>query len=212
MTRLHKNTYFSRLTTYQLVAYSLAMDMRDQILTCAQRLVQQRGFNGFSYADIAEEVGIRKASLHYYFPTKSNLGLVLIDIYTTQLGGELLRISGSSLRTDAKLSAYVALYRGSLHAGLMCLGGMLASEVMTLHPTILPSIKQFFILNTEWLTEVLAEGKSQELFALSGTNINHANMLLSALQGALMITRATGDHNAFDQTAALLIADLSRKG
>lgn len=50
------------------------MDMREQILTSAQRLVQQRGFNGFSYADIADEVGIRKASLHHYFPTKTDLG------------------------------------------------------------------------------------------------------------------------------------------
>ena len=71
------------------------MDMREHILASAQRLAQQRGFNGFSYADIAEEVGIRKASLHHYFPTKTDLGLALIEVYSTQFDSALLRISGS---------------------------------------------------------------------------------------------------------------------
>ena len=81
------------------------MEMRDQILVSAQRLVQQRGFNGFSYADIAVEVGIRKASLHHYFPTKTDLGLALIEVYSGRLNSALLNISGSSLSADAKLGA-----------------------------------------------------------------------------------------------------------
>ncbi len=188
------------------------MEMREQILASAQRLVQQRGFNGFSYADIAGEVGIRKASLHHYFPTKVDLGLALIEVYSAQLDSELLRISGLLLQADAKLAAYVAIYRGTLEADRMCLGGMLASEALTLDPAMLPSLKRFFARNTEWLTEVLAAGNSQQLFVLTSTAADHARVLLSALQGALLIARATGDREAFDRTAALLITGLSRKG
>jgi len=188
------------------------MDMKEQILTSAQRLVQQRGFNGFSYADIAEEVGIRKASLHHYFPSKTDLGLALIDGYTAQLESGLLQINATFPQADARLAAYTAIYRSSLEAGRMCLGGMLASEALTLDPVVLPSLKRFFARNTEWLTEVLAAGDSQQLFTLTGTAADHARMLLSALQGALLIARASGDHEAFNRTASLLISGLSRKG
>ena len=188
------------------------MDMRDQILASAQRLVRQRGFNGFSYADIADQVGIRKASLHHYFPTKADLGLALINDYTAQLDSELSRINGAFSQADAKLGAYFAIYRGSLDADRVCLGGILASEALTLDPAMLPNLKRFFARNTEWLTEVLAAGSSQRLFVLRGTAADHARMLLSALQGALLIAHATGDREAFNQTAALLIAGLSRKG
>lgn len=186
--------------------------MRTQILVSAQRLVQQRGFNGFSYADIAEEVGIRKASVHHHFPTKTDLAAALIESYTAQVQSELARIGGTAAQADAKLKAYIAVYRGSLTADRMCLCGMLASEWLTLDPALLPNITHFFALNTEWLTEVLATGKSQGRFAFNGAAADHARMLLAALQGALLIARATSDRQAFDRTTAVLIAGFLRSG
>ncbi len=188
------------------------MDMRTQILACAQRLVQERGFNGFSYADVADEVGIRKASLHHHFPSKAGLGKALIEAYTAQLESELLRIAEARSKADKKLGAYAAIYRGSLEAGRMCLGGMLASDWQTLDASILPNLKRFFIRNTEWLTRILSEGKSQKQLAFSGTAADQARVILSTLQGALLIARATGDHKAFEQTTSLLLAGLTRKG
>lgn len=187
------------------------MDMKEHILSVAQRLVQQRGFNGFSYADIAEEVGIRKASLHHHFSGKADLGLALIDGYTEQLNQELKRISSQPVQADKKLAAYIAIYRSTLVADRMCLGGMLASEALTLDVAMLPSIKRFFARNTEWLAEVLAEGKAQQLFHFYGAAVDQARMLLAALQGALLLARAASDHEAFEQTATALIAGLVRK-
>lgn len=186
------------------------MDTKQHILSVAQKLVQQRGFNGFSYADIAEEVGIRKASLHHHFATKAELGVALIESYSSQLDSEFLRISALPVQADAKLAEYVAIFRGSLTADRMCMGGMLASEWLTLDSSILPVLKRFFERNVEWLTEVLAEGKSQQLFFLSGAAADHARVLLAALQGALLISRATGDHEAFDRTVLLLQKDLTK--
>lgn len=188
------------------------MDMREHILSVAQKLVQQRGFNGFSYADIAEEVGIRKASLHHHFATKAELGLTLIDVYTEQLIQEFLRINAAYTQADAKLSAYIAIYKGTLCAGRVCMGGMLASESATLDNAMLPGLRRFFACNVEWLTEVLAEGKSQQLLMFGATAADHARVILATLQGALLIAHTTGDHEAFDRTAAVLVADLSRKG
>lgn len=188
------------------------MDTREHILQTAQRLVQQRGFNGFSYADIAEEVGVRKASLHHYFPTKTDLGMALVEGFSAAVGDALDGIGKSGKPADEKLRSYVALFRGALKADRMCLCGMLSSEALTLDAVMLPNLKRFFVRNTEWLTEVMVEGKSQHLFALSGTAADHARVFLSAMQGALLIARSTKDHDAFDQTASLLIASLMRKG
>lgn len=187
------------------------MDMREQILASAQRLVQQRGFNSFSYADVAAEVGIRKASLHHHFPSKSDLGVALIEMYTAQLGAALLSIGSSPVKATEKLAAYIGLYRHTLEAENMCLGGMLASEALTLDVAMLPNLCHFFVCNTRWLTEILTEGKKQGLFALSAKADDHANMLVSALQGALLLARATGNREAFEQTARLLTAGLVRK-
>ena len=187
------------------------MEMKEQILASAQRLVQQRGFNGFSYADIAAEVGIRKASLHHHFPSKTDLGLALIEDYAAQVDSARARISGLGQPADAMLRAYVALFRGTLDAERMCMGGMLASEWMTLDASMLPALKRFFARNTEWLTEILAGGVTQKQFVLNGSAADHARVFLATLQGALLIARATGDHDGFDRTAALLISGLTRK-
>jgi len=188
------------------------MDTKQHILSVAQELVQQRGFNGFSYADIAEVVGIRKASLHHHFATKAELGIALLDTYSAHLNDEFLRISALPAQADAKLDAYFDLFRGSLKAQRMCLGGMMASDSLTLDTAMLPSLRHFFDLNTEWLAEVLAEGKSQKLFALTSTAADHARVLLAALEGALLIARATGDHETFDRTVSLLKNSITRKG
>lgn len=188
------------------------MDTKEHILSVAQKLVQQRGYNGFSYADIAAQVGIRKASLHHHYATKAELGIALLASYSAQLDDELQRISALPEMADVKLTAYAAIFRGSLKAERMCMVGMLASEWLTLDPAMLPSLKRFFEHNVEWLTEVLAEGKSQNLFSLSGSAADHARILLSALQGALLIARATGDYVAFDGTASLLIKSITGKG
>lgn len=186
--------------------------MRERILASALRLVQTRGFNGFSYADIAEEVGIRKASLHHHFPTKTGLAVALVGMYTAQLDAALLGIGASSVPPDEKLAAYVGIYRNALEAERVCLGGMLASEALTLDEAVLPGLKRFFRRNIEWLTAILAEGAEKGVFVLGGTATGHAHLLVAALQGALMLARATGDPKTFEQTASLLVPSLLRKG
>jgi TetR/AcrR family transcriptional repressor of nem operon len=186
--------------------------MRDRILASALRWVQTRGFNGFSYADIAREVGIRKASLHHHFPTKTDLGVALVGMYTAQMDGALLGIRASSAPADEKLAAYVGLYRHALEAKRVCLGGMLASEVLTLDEAVLPGIKHFFRRNVEWLTAILDEGAANQIFVLIGTATRHAHLFVAALQGALMLARATDDPKTFEQTASLLLTSVRRKG
>ena len=78
------------------------------ILDIAERLVQRRGFSGFSYADIAAELGITKASLHYHFPSKAELGESLITRYADRFGEALMEIEGRDGPATDKLRAYCA--------------------------------------------------------------------------------------------------------
>ena len=187
------------------------MDMRDQIIASAQKLVQQRGFNGFSYADVAGEVGIRKASLHYHFPTKTDLGLAVIETYLAALEKQLAIIDGKDLRADNKLRAYAALYRVALSENRMCLFGVLASEVLTLDQAMVPQISRFFNRNIDWITEVLSIGKSQQVLTYAGSAADNARAILSGLQGALLLARATRDASTFDRTASLLVTGLTQR-
>src|SRR3978361_152784 len=97
----------------------------ERALDVAERLVQVRGFNGFSYADVARELAITKASLHYHFPSKADLGTALIDRYAARFAAALQEIDRELLRPPAKLRAYVDIYGDVLMGGRMCLCGIL---------------------------------------------------------------------------------------
>jgi TetR/AcrR family transcriptional regulator, transcriptional repressor for nem operon len=188
------------------------METKEHILISAQRFVQQRGFNGFSYADVADQVGIRKASLHHHFATKADLGSALIETYAAQFNVALAHIDQSGGDGLGKLHAYVDLYRSNLKEGRMCMCGMLATESLTLETSMLPMLKQFFARNTDWLEQLLAEGRSQGVLFFDGVAAEHARAALSTLQGASLVCRGDGDLAAFDRTSAILIKAFSRTG
>ena len=59
------------------------MENREQnILAAAEALVRERGYNGFSFREVAREVGIKSSSVHYHFPTKEDLGAAIAENYT----------------------------------------------------------------------------------------------------------------------------------
>src|SRR5579871_2958490 len=87
----------------------------DRILDTAESLAQTRGYNGFSYAHIADALGVTKASLHYHFATKAALGEALIERYDRRFTQALREIDGSGRDAPGKLAAYAELYSGVLH-------------------------------------------------------------------------------------------------
>ena len=94
--------------------------------------MQTRGFNNFSYADIASELGITTASLHYHFPGKAELGQALITRYAQRFSQALTQIEQGQPNARAKLEAYAGLYADVLRGKRMCMCGILAAEYQTL--------------------------------------------------------------------------------
>ncbi|HET9329448.1 MAG TPA: TetR/AcrR family transcriptional regulator [Steroidobacteraceae bacterium] len=180
-----------------------------RILDIAERLVQTRGFNGFSYADIASEVGITKASLHYHFATKAELGVTLIARYSEAFAAALQRISATPADAARRLRAYVKLYADVLADQRMCLCGMVAAEYATLPPPMQTAIRAFFELNEGWVAQQLELGVRSGALALRVPARDAARMLVGALEGEMLVARAWGDPGRFAAAAALLLGQLA---
>ena len=172
----------------------------EKILDIAERLMQVRGYNGFSYADIAQALRVTKASLHYHFPSKSDLGRRLMERYTENFAGALAEIDASSADPRKKLERYVAIYASVLAQNRMCLCGMLAAEYATLPKPIRSEVLRFFDANESWLARVLEEGRQAKAFRFAGPAVEAARALIAALEGAMMMARSYGDAERFDRT------------
>ena len=184
----------------------------DRILDVAERLVQVHGFNAFSYADIAAELGIRKASLHHHFPTKAGLGTAIIARYHERFGEALVEILDGTDEANARLQAYVRLYGKVLRNKRMCLCGVLAADFETLPRPMRDGVLSFFALNEEWLTRVLEEGLQVGTLHFDGPATRLAAFLVSSLEGAMLLARSYGKISRFEAVANKLLGDLARDG
>ncbi len=180
-----------------------------RILDAAERLVQVRGFNGFSYADIAAELGITKAALHYHFASKADLGEALIARYASRFADALAEAAASSSPASSKLAAYAGLYLQVLRSRKMCLCGMLAAEYQTLPSPMQGAVISFFDQNESWLEGVLEQGREDGSLQFAGSPRDTARMVVGSLEGAMLIARPYGDVARFQAAAANLLAGLA---
>jgi TetR/AcrR family transcriptional repressor of nem operon len=183
-----------------------------KVLDVAERLVQTVGFNGFSYADIAEELKVTKASLHYHFATKAELGTQLIARYHQNFFLALARIREEPSELPQKLRDYVALYTGVLRKNRMCLCGMLAADFATLPKPMKEGVKRFFGGNEDWVASVLEDGRKTRAFAFEGAARDAARLLVSSLEGAMMVARSFSDVERFEVAADRLLGELLSPG
>jgi len=184
----------------------------EKILNIAEQLAQTRGFNGFSYADIAEKLTVTKASLHYHFPSKGELGRALIVRYEAAFDRELDAISRQTDDAMKRLRRYSQLYEAVMRKDRMCLCGMLAAEYATLPAPMQEELRRFFRTNERWLTTVLEEGRRKGNLSFRGSARDRAGVLLGALEGTLLVARSCSDDRLFRNTANRLLADLRAGG
>jgi TetR/AcrR family transcriptional regulator, transcriptional repressor for nem operon len=182
------------------------------ILDVSEHLAQTRGYNGFSYADVAAQLGVTKASLHYHFPSKAHLGAALIERYQRTFGAALDAIDGEAEDPIEKLRRYVDLYDSVLRSDRMCLCGMLAAEYATLPVPMQERLTSFFDANERWLTAVLQSGVQRRTLVFAEPPNARARVLLGALEGAMLVAQSYGDPDRFRAAAVSLLADLDRGG
>lgn len=181
----------------------------DRCLDIAERLVQLRGFNNFSYADIARELEITTASLHYHFPGKAELGHALIARYTERFLAALVHIDHDQPDPPAKLQAYAGLYANVLRDQRMCLCGILAAEYQTLPEPMRAAVTHFFDENQKWLVAVLTQGQAGRTLRITSPADELAQTIISTLEGAMLVARPYGDPDIFNSTTRHLLGSLT---
>ncbi|MEM6598138.1 MAG: TetR/AcrR family transcriptional regulator [Cyanobacteria bacterium P01_C01_bin.69] len=181
----------------------------EEILSVAQNFIQSRGYNGFSYRDIAAEIGIKSASIHYHFPTKGDLGKAVTARYTEQFGKQLQRIEASADTAHERLKKYATLFRDTLiERHLLCMCGMLAGDIETLPELVKLEVAHFFEAQQQWLTGVITTGKTTGEISPAITAAAWATTLLAALEGAMLVSRGLDQNDQFDIVTDALLSSL----
>lgn len=170
-------------------------DNREAILSAARAAVQKDGYNALSFRTLAAEVGIKSASVHYFFPTKADLAAALVNRYAVDLAPILEPLN--ALPFEEAMDGYIRLFRSFFGAcNQMCLGGMMAAEVTALPPFVCAEIKALMQVHTDWLSTLLSKKHSRMAPDMLEAR---AQAIFAALEGALLIARGRGgDAAMFD--------------
>jgi TetR/AcrR family transcriptional repressor of nem operon len=171
----------------------------DQILDCARSLVVSGGYNGFSYADIAGVVGIRKASIHHHFPSKLELMVELVRRYRTDLTAGLEAMEAAAASPIEALRSYARTWEACIADGSMpfCVGAILASELPMLPAELATEVRRHFEVLSGWLTRVIERGMAAgEIVADDGARAS-AETFMAIVHGAMLSARAYGSPATF---------------
>ena len=171
----------------------------ERILATANALLIDRGYSAFSYADIAESVKIRKASIHHHFPTKAGLVAAVLRVHRARIleGMEALdkHVGNSFLR----LKGYFKYWEGCIADGSMsfCIAALLSAEMPSLPEEVQSEVRLHFTMLTEWFERTLRGGSKTRELRLQSTVQTEAQVLIAVLHGAMLSARATGNREVF---------------
>ncbi|MEM9841047.1 MAG: TetR/AcrR family transcriptional regulator [Pseudomonadota bacterium] len=186
------------------------METRTALLDSAERAARQRGFDAFSYADLARDVGIRKASIHYHFPLKADLAFALVDRYAARIADQLTEISNTDTPVAEKLRAFVALYRNAMANGTqLCLCVALSAGRDSLSEPVLAQLTRFHEDCAAWLRQVFTAAQEDGSVIGLADPKNEADALLALVEGAQLIARAATDVRLFDRAMTAFLARLA---
>lgn len=180
----------------------------DRILDRAQARIQRNGYNAVSYGDLADDLDVTTAAIHYHFPTKGDLGQTLMARYRQASAAHRQRICDETTSLHDRLVRYAALYVEMMHDDRMCLAGILAADASTLPTGVQNEVEHFFQDQEDWLTEVIADAPTSGA-GLQGCDTAReiAEVLLATLQGA-MFTTPDRDADRYETRIRNLIASI----
>ena len=171
----------------------------DAILRSARSSIVTGGYNGFSYADIAAVVGIRKASVHHHFPTKVELVRTLVRRYRDEAEAGIAEIERRATDPLDQLRSYTGYWESCIGdpETSYCVCALLATQLPVLPEEVAFEVRAYFRALSAWLTSVLERGARQGDIALHGDAHSEAELLMAAVHGAMLAARAYGDPKAF---------------
>jgi TetR/AcrR family transcriptional regulator, transcriptional repressor for nem operon len=173
-------------------------DMREAVMAAAKATVQAHGYNALSFRELAKEVGIKSASVHYHFPTKGDLGAALASRYTADGKAYLDDLLATSHDATWCMDRYIEIFRAALANGnRMCLCGILSAELDNLPAEVRTEVDKFADMNVDWIRRVLARARPD---ARKQVLKEHATAIFAAIEGAQLVARGYQDITVYDRT------------
>ena len=184
----------------------------DDILAAARRFIVAGGYNGFSYADIADVVGIRKASIHHHFPSKVDLVQTLVRRYLEDAVTGMTELERNVPEPTELLRTYIGFWAQCIEDASrpICVCAMLASEVPALPPEVAVEVKAYFQFLSRWLTGVIERGAAQGTLTIAAAPRVEAEAFMATVHGAMLSARAYGDVLTFGMIIAPTLQKLIR--
>lgn len=170
----------------------------ERILEAAADLIQSRGYNGFSYLDIAKRVGIRKASVHHHFPTKGDLGQAVVRHFMARYTKVMKSIEADHDPGLDRIMAFADIAGGMLDQRHVCPCAMLATEIASLPEPMREELHRYYGLATAWLARCIRRGKTDGGILSATDAEDAAQMVLSTIQGASIAAHCVGSRARFD--------------
>lgn len=186
----------------------MSPDTRVLLLREAETLLRTRGYAAFSYADLSERVGIRKASIHHHFPTKEALGIALVDGYLENFEQALEAVLAEETTAAKRLERYAGFFSESMRGGMMPLCGALSAESFVLPPSLQQRVRRFFELHLTWLRQVVEAGVASGELKPDLDVKQAAGLILSSLEGASLVAWALQEGDVIHPTLLSLVSSL----
>lgn len=180
------------------------MTTQQRLIDSARHLVQTRGYNGFSYADVAEEVQVRKASIHHHFPSKSDLARAVVEQSRALIVEQTQLIAAGDFDPRTQLRMYTGYWEKCIAdaSAPFCVAGMLACELPTLSDDLAGLVRAHFLDLSNWLEIVLTRGAQMGYYELRGSARQEAESFMAMVYGAMLAARAFGDPKVFADIVA----------
>lgn len=190
----------------------MAQNTAGQIVDTARQLIMARGYNGFSYADVAEAVGIRKASIHHHFAGKSDLARAVVEQSRAIIHAQVAQLAEAEPDAATQLRAYAGYWERCIldNSAPFCVAAMLAAELPSLPEDLAASVRAHFAELTGWLTRILTLGVRQGSVSLAASPEAEADAFMSAIYGAMLSARAFGDPARFVTITETLLSRVVR--
>jgi len=162
-------------------------------LNLAESMLQDKGYNGFSYAHISSELGVRNAAIHYHFPTKEDLSIAVVRRYRERFKLWINNSRVKDLSSEKKLDWFFGIYTDMrADRGKVCLVGSMEAEFNSIPEGLQGEVQSLHKEMLEWLCATLTEGQGAGAFQFNGEPASKAALIMSTLQGGLQMARALG--------------------
>lgn len=187
---------------------NIAMTTREVIIDKADQYIRNNGYNAFSFKDISNDIGIKTASIHYHFPTKSDLGVATIKEHIARTEALKKRVASES--PQIKLEAFLAVQTQIKLENKVCIVGSLATDLNTLDDAIKAELQLFAKIVLEWITEILIEGKELKIFDFQMEPRTKAIMIITNMVAIVQLSRLTNDSD-FELVKETILTELRPK-